>query len=126
MSAAFEKLGHPQASIRTMWAKDNRKITRVKYSDGGIVKRFDYSNGECWWLYVAIPRQAVIDRIRYLRGMWGRTYSELASSLEHINYYHVLQPAHQGGPGEFFCGHPTRQHSVRKWVVLHQRGGLDI
>lgn len=103
-----------------------RDVRVVRLYTGGIREVFS-GDGESWSRFVIIPRRLMLNEIRKLRqrgsriiGNWDfwELLPEGASEL--------LRSERYSGPGCSFVRAPTKYNANRKFVVIHQGGGLDI
>lgn len=116
-------------SSHTSEAKGPRESDRiVRLYTGGIREVVHCcANGEYWSRYIIVPRRLILNEIRKLRakgaiviGQWDfwELLPEGASELIRSERY--------SGPGQSFTHRPCRVKSSRKYIVIHQSGGLDI
>lgn len=112
------------AEHRSEARRDTQRVVRL-YTGG--IREVTQGNGEWWSRYIIIPRRLMLNEIRKLRakgctivGSWNfwELLPEGASEL--IGYEHY------SGPGASFTRAPHRIRSSRKFIVIHQGGGLDI
>lgn len=107
--------------------RDTERVVRL-YT-GGIREVIHYHGyGESWSRYVIIPRRLMLNEIRKLRdkgaiivGQWNfwELLPEGASELIRYESY--------SGAGQSFTHRPYKVRSrSRKFVIIHQSGGLDI
>lgn len=103
--------------------RDSERVVRL-YT-GGIREVFQ-GDSESWSRYIIIPRRLIINEIRRMRAE-GCNF--------HLDFWEVLpegasdliRSERYSGPGASFVHRPYRIKSrSRKFVVLHQGGGLDI
>lgn len=98
----------------------------VRIYTGGIREVFK-GDSESWSRYVIIPRRSVLSEIRRQRKR-GFTFAGMGGVLGVIpdGAARLIRSESYSGPGQSFTHAPYKIKSSRKFVIIYQRGGLDI
>jgi hypothetical protein len=97
----------------------------VQTFDHGVRRvTFDHC-GESWFSFLIIPRASLVEGIRRRRSQGAQFHDcDWWTLIPGLDRW--VRPAGYGGPGQPFADTPARLRSNPRYVVISQRGGLDI
>ena len=95
----------------------------IQTFDDGL-RRVILQHRESWSSYMIIPRSLLVAGIRRRRARGAQFHDCDWWTL--IDCSQWTSPAGNGGPGRAFASEPQCYRRGRRFVVIAQRGGLDV
>jgi len=98
----------------------NKRIVSV-HDDG--IREVAIGDSESWTRYLIVPRNVMLNHLRYLRKR-GRRLDSI--EWHELLPYRYLDYSHYGGPGGSFCRGSVLLKRTRRFYTIVSSGGLDI